>query len=92
MDKLFYKQWLSGAMLIIPTVMAEQLSGIHFGNPSWAVKSGAPQGRNVHDISYCETPEHILNGSRSVGELSCRPSARDAGVRLCYRIYMLSCG
>ena len=41
-DKLFYKQWLSGAMLIIPTVMAEQLSGIHFGNPSWAVKSGAP--------------------------------------------------
>ena len=66
-DKLFYKQWLSGAMLIIPTVMAEQLSGIHFGNPSWAVKSGAPQGRNVHDISYCETPEHILNGSRPVG-------------------------
>jgi hypothetical protein len=66
-DKLFYKQWLSGAMLIIPTLMAEQLSGIHFGNPSWAVKSGAPQGRNVDDISYCKTPEHNLHGSRPVG-------------------------
>jgi len=66
-DKLFYKQWLSGAILIIPTLMAEQLSGIHFGNPSWAVKSGAPQGRNVDDISYCKTPEHNLHGSRPVG-------------------------
>ena len=43
--------------------MALRIPGIHFGNPSWAVKSGAPQGRNVHDISYCEAPEHILNGS-----------------------------
>jgi hypothetical protein len=39
-------------MLIIPMVMAVQVPGIHFG---------APQGRNVHDISYCEAPEHILN-------------------------------
>jgi len=66
-DKLFYKQWLIGSMLIIPTSMAVEIPGIHFGNPSWAVKSGAPQGRNVHDISYCEEQEHILNGSRPVG-------------------------
>ena len=67
-DKLFYKQWLTGAMLIIPTVLAMQITDIHYGNPSWAVKSGAPQGRNVHDISYCEDPEHILNGSRPAGQ------------------------
>ena len=54
-DKLFYKQWPLGSMLIIPTVMAVQVPGIHFGHPSWAVKAGAPQGRNVHDISYCDT-------------------------------------
>ena len=68
-DKLFYKQWLLGSMLIIPTVIATQVPGTHFGNPSWAVKAGAPQGRNVpvHDISYCEAPEHILNGSRPSG-------------------------
>jgi hypothetical protein len=66
-DKLFYKQWLIGSMLIIPTSMAVEIPGIHFGNPSWAVKSGAPQDRNVHDISYCEEQEHILNGSRPVG-------------------------
>ena len=34
-DKLFHKQWLLGSMLIIPTVMATQVPGIHFGNPSW---------------------------------------------------------
>ena len=54
-------------MLIIPTVLAMQITDIHCGNPSWAVRSGAPQGRNVHDISYCEDPEHILNGSRPAG-------------------------
>ena len=54
-------------MLIIPTSMALEIPGIHFGHPSWAVKSGAPQGRNVHDISYSEVPEHILNGSRPSG-------------------------
>ena len=43
-DKLFYKQWLLGSMLIIPTDMAVQVPGIHFGHPSWAVKSGALQG------------------------------------------------
>ena len=50
-DKLFYKQWQMGSMLIIPTSMALQIPGIHFGYPNWAVKAGAPQGRNVHDIS-----------------------------------------
>ena len=54
-------------MLVIPTVLAMQITDIHCGNPSWAVRSGAPQGRNVHDISYCEDPEHILNGSRPAG-------------------------
>jgi len=54
-------------MLIIPTVLAMQITDIHYGNPSWAVRSGAQQGRNVHDISYCEDPEHILNGSRPTG-------------------------
>jgi len=49
-DKLFYKQWLIGSMLIIPTEMAQRTPGIHFGSPSWAVKASAPQGRNVHDI------------------------------------------
>ena len=39
-DKLLYKQWLLGLILIIPTVMAVQIPGIHFGHPSWAVKSG----------------------------------------------------
>ena len=66
-NKLFYKQWLTGSMLIIPTALAMQITDIHYGNPSWDVKSGAPQGRNVHDISYCEDPEHILNGSRPAG-------------------------
>jgi hypothetical protein len=66
-DKLFYKQWQLGSMLIIPTGMALEIPGIHFGHPSWAVKSGAPQGRNVHDIPYSEVPEHILNGSRPSG-------------------------
>ena len=66
-DKLFYKKWLIGSMLIIPTSMEVEIPGIHFRNPSWAVKSGAPQGRNAHDISYCNVPEHILNGSRPVG-------------------------
>ena len=66
-DKLFYKQWQMGLMLSIPSSMALEIPGIHFGHPSWAVKSGAPQGRNVHDISYSEVPELILNGSRSSG-------------------------
>jgi len=66
-NKLFFKQWLIGSMLIIPTSMAVEIPWIHFGNPSWAVKSRAPQGRNVYDISCCEVPEHILNGSRPVG-------------------------
>ena len=69
MDKLFYKQWLLGSMLIIPTDMAVQVLGIHFGHPSWAVKSGAPLGRNVHDISYCDEPKHILNGPRPSGSV-----------------------
>ena len=63
-DRLFYKQWQMSSMLIIPTSMALEIPGIHFEHPSWAVKSGAPQGRNVHDISCSEVPEHILNGSR----------------------------
>jgi len=54
-------------MVFSPTSMAVEIPGIHLGNPSWAVKSGAPQGRNVHDISYCEEQENILNGSRPVG-------------------------
>ena len=63
-------------MLIIPTVMAMRVPGIHFGNPSWAVKAGAPQGRNVHDISYCEAPEHIYY----------RPSVLDAGTPYAFNV------
>ena len=33
-DKLFYKQWLTGSMLIIPTVLAMQITDVHYGNPS----------------------------------------------------------
>lgn len=83
-DKLFYKQWLIGSMLIIPTEMAQRIPGIHFGNPSWAVKAGAPQGRNVHDISYCEEPEHILNGTHPAGRswLQAKCEARWGQIRL----------
>jgi len=54
-------------MLIIPTVLAMQITDIHYGNPSWAVKFGEPQGRNVYNISYCEDPEQILNYPRPAG-------------------------
>ena len=61
-DKLFYKQWLIGSMLIIPTSMAVEIPGIHFGNPSWAVKSRPPhRPGTIQDMLLFLTLRDIMN-------------------------------
>ncbi len=62
-NKLLYLQWLKSTVLLIPTVLAILIMGIHFSYQHWTEKAGKAAGRNLGDTSNGERGKHTLNGN-----------------------------
>jgi hypothetical protein len=61
--KLLYLQWIKSTVLLLPTVLAALIVGVHFSYQHWTVKAGKACGRNLCDTSNGERGKPTLNGS-----------------------------
>ena len=65
MNKLLYKQWCSGTVLIIPTEMAVRIPGAHFSPQHWTTKQGKACGRSLCDVANSGAADDVpVNNGR----------------------------
>lgn len=65
-DKLLYKQYLNGTLLIVPTEDALKIKDVHYSDQSWAAKKESESGRVIGDLSFGENGFNI-NGTTQQG-------------------------
>jgi hypothetical protein len=62
-NKLLYKQWLVGTVMILPTLLLTQVPGIHFSPQHWTTKAGKACGRVVCDTANGDNEDFVpVNG------------------------------
>jgi len=63
-NKLLYKQYLDGTMIMLPTMVAKTIPGIHFSPQHHADTKGKPEGRVIGDLTGQHDPMYTpLNGT-----------------------------
>lgn len=67
-NKLLYKQWKAGTVLLLPTAAVKAIPGVHFSPQHWTTKPGKACGRCLCDVANSDGQSVPLNGLGALGK------------------------